>query len=181
MSAGLRANGNSFTTDGNNIAKTLSPRLNASFALAKQWNLNANIGSYTKIAPYTALGYRDNNNNLANTDVPYTRCNRYVTGLEYLPSKTLSLTVEGFYKQCSDFLVRDLSGISLPIWVVMAASLAMKKWSAAAKAKPMASNCSRNKNCGKISFLSVLTRFFSQNSAEKTANWSHPIGIAAIW
>ncbi len=88
-------------------------RLNASYALAEQWKLNARIGSYTKIAPYTVLGYRDNNNNLANKDVPYTRCNHYVTGLEYLPSKTLRLTVEGFYKQYSDYLMSDLSGISL--------------------------------------------------------------------
>jgi len=113
VSAGLRADANSFTTDGNNIAKTLSPRLNASIALAEKWKLNASIGSYTKIAPYTVLGYRDNTNNLVNKNVPYTRCNHYVTGLEYLPSKTLRLTVEGFYKQYSDYLVSDLSGISL--------------------------------------------------------------------
>jgi outer membrane receptor for ferrienterochelin and colicin len=113
ISAGIRADGNTFTDGGANLAKTLSPRLSASYTLAPKWKLNASVGRYYKIAPYTVLGFRDDQNTLVNKDVPYTRCDHYVAGLEYLPANGLRITLEGFYKKYGNYLVSAYSGISL--------------------------------------------------------------------
>ncbi len=113
LSFGLRADGNTFTDDGADLFKTLSPRLSATYGFAPRWRLNASVGRYYKIAPYTALGFRDENNQLANQDLPYTRCDHFVAGLEYLPTPTLRITLEGFYKKYGDYLVSARDGISL--------------------------------------------------------------------
>jgi TonB dependent receptor/CarboxypepD_reg-like domain/TonB-dependent Receptor Plug Domain len=113
LSFGLRADGNTFTDDGNNILRTLSPRLSASYGLAPKWKLNASVGRYYKIAPYTVLGFRDEGGALVNRNVPYTRCDHVVAGLEYLPTQSLRFTVEGFYKNYDDYLLSARDGISL--------------------------------------------------------------------
>ncbi|MBL7720516.1 MAG: TonB-dependent receptor, partial [Chitinophagaceae bacterium] len=55
ISAGLRTDMNSFTTDGMNPVPAISPRISASYVLADKWTLNASIGSYAKIPTYTIL------------------------------------------------------------------------------------------------------------------------------
>jgi outer membrane receptor for ferrienterochelin and colicin len=113
VSFGVRTDGNTFTDTGNEFWRTLSPRASASYALAPGWKLNASVGSYYKIAAYTSLGFQDNQGRFVNKDLPYIRSNHYVTGLEYLPSNSSRITVEGFYKQYSDYPVGTRSGLSL--------------------------------------------------------------------
>ena len=113
VSGGLRADMNSFTTDGNNPLKTLSPRISLSYVLANEWTANASIGSYYKIAPYTILGFADNNNNLVNKNSKYLKSDHYVTGIEYLPNDGLRFTLEGFYKKYNNVPVSVRNGISL--------------------------------------------------------------------
>ena len=113
VSAGLRTDMNSFTTDGNNPLKTLSPRISFSYVIADKWTVNASIGSYYKIAPYTILGFADNNNVLVNKNSKYQRSDHYVAGIEYLPNDGLRFTVEGFYKNYSNVPVSVRNGISL--------------------------------------------------------------------
>jgi outer membrane receptor for ferrienterochelin and colicin len=113
VSFGVRTDGNTFTDTGNEIWRTLSPRASASYALAPGWKVNASIGSYYKIAPYTALGFQDNQGKFVNKDLPYIRSNHYVGGLEYLPSKSSRFTLEAFYKQYSDYPVSTVTGLSL--------------------------------------------------------------------
>ena len=113
VSFGLRTDGNSFTEDGANPAATLSPRVSLSYALTEKWKLNASVGRYYKIAPYTVLGFRDENGQLVNKNLPYTRSDHYVAGLEYVPTPSLRFTLEGFYKDYADYLVSARDGISL--------------------------------------------------------------------
>jgi hypothetical protein len=113
LSAGLRADLNTFTTDGMNPINTLSPRLSASYVVADKWTANASIGRYAKLAPYTILGFADNTNKLVNKNADYLISNHYATGVEYLPSSTLRFTVEGFYKQYSNVPISVREGISL--------------------------------------------------------------------
>ncbi len=113
MSAGVRTDMNSFTTDGNNGLKTLSPRVSFSYVLADRWTLNASVGRYFKIAPYTILGFADNNGQLVNRNSKYLQSDHYVTGVEYLPNDDLRFTVEGFYKQYANVPVSVREGISL--------------------------------------------------------------------
>ncbi len=113
LSFGLRADGNTFTADGANLLKTISPRVSASYAVAPKWKINASVGRYFKTPIYTVLGYRNNMGELGNKDQPYLRCDHYVAGLEFVPSRALRLTMEGFYKQYADYPLSALSGVSL--------------------------------------------------------------------
>lgn len=113
ISAGIRTDMNTFTTDGMNGLQTLSPRISFSYVLADKWTWNSSAGMYYKIPPYTILGFADNNNVLVNKNAKYQRSNHYTTGVEYLPNDGLRLTVEGFYKQYSNVPVSVRNGISL--------------------------------------------------------------------
>ncbi|TCD28333.1 TonB-dependent receptor [Pedobacter psychrodurus] len=113
ISGGLRTDMNSFTTNGDNPLETLSPRVSLSYVLADKWTANASIGSYFKIAPYTILGFADNNNSLVNKNSKYQKSDHYVTGIEYLPNDGLRFTVEGFYKNYNNVPVSVRNGISL--------------------------------------------------------------------
>ncbi|MBC6605673.1 TonB-dependent receptor [Hymenobacter sp. BT188] len=113
LSAGLRTDGNSFTTGGANLLRTLSPRVSASYALAQRWNLNASVGRYYKIPPSTILGFRDEAGTLVNKNARYIRSDHYVAGLEFLPTAASRFTLEGFYKKYSNYPVSVRDGISL--------------------------------------------------------------------
>jgi outer membrane cobalamin receptor len=113
VSAGIRADGNTFTVGGTNLLKTISPRLSMSYALAPKWKLNASVGRYFKAPLYTVLGFRDASGALVNQDQPYVQSDHYVGGLEFVPSKVLRLTLEGFYKHYSDYPVSAFNGVSL--------------------------------------------------------------------
>jgi hypothetical protein len=113
VSVGLRADGNTFTDQGNELHRTLSPRASASYALAERWKANASVGRYYKIPQYTVLGFRDNSNALVNTNLPYIRSDHFVAGLEYLPGKSTRVTVEAFYKRYTDYPVSLRTGIAL--------------------------------------------------------------------
>ena len=113
ISAGLRTDMNTFTDTGLNPLQTLSPRLSASYALTNQWNINASIGRYFKIPTYTVLGFRNEAGALINQKAEYIASNHYVGGVEFLPKPTTRFTVEGFYKQYSQYPVSIRNGISL--------------------------------------------------------------------
>lgn len=113
ISSGLRTDMNSFTTGGSNGLKTLSPRVSFSYVLADKWTANASLGRYYKIAPYTILGFADNNNRLVNKNSRYLQSDHYAGGVEYLPGDDLRFTVEGFYKRYSNVAVSARNGISL--------------------------------------------------------------------
>lgn len=112
LSGGLRTDMNSFTTNGNNPLKTLSPRLSVSYQLSEKWRLNASVGRYFKTPIYTVLGYRQDGN-LVNKSNKYIRSDHLVAGLEYIPTPTTRITLEGFSKQYANYPVSVRDGISL--------------------------------------------------------------------
>lgn len=113
VSAGVRVDGNTFTDDGENVLNTFSPRLSLSYALAPKWKVNASVGRYFKTPLYTVLGYRDESGSLVNKDQPYLRSDHYVAGLEFVPTRVLRFTLEGFYKKYEDYPISAFDGISL--------------------------------------------------------------------
>ena len=113
VSAGLRTDGNTFTGDGYNLLRTLSPRLSASYALLPTLNVNASVGRYYKIPISTVLGFRDDAGTLVNRDNRYIRSDHYVAGLEWLPGPATRFTLEGFYKKYDFYPVTRRDGISL--------------------------------------------------------------------
>lgn len=112
LSGGLRSDMNTFTEEGLNGLKTLSPRAAVSFALHKNWNLNASWGSYYKIPPYTMLGFRDENGTLINKDLNYINAVHYTAGFEFIPRNDIRFTLEGFYKMYRNYPISTASGIS---------------------------------------------------------------------
>lgn len=113
ISAGVRSDMNSFTETGNNPLNTLSPRLSLAYHLYDKWDITGSIGSYYKIPTYTSLGYRDELGNLVNQNLEYIRSDHYVLGTQWLPNEGLRLTLEGFYKEYSNYPVSVATGISL--------------------------------------------------------------------
>jgi len=113
ISAGVRNDGNNFTTDGNQITKRISPRFSISYVLTDKINLNASVGKYYKIEPNTVLGFRDANNNYTNRSTAYISSTHYVTGIEYIPSESTRFTGEVFYKRYNNVAISVNKGISL--------------------------------------------------------------------
>lgn len=115
ISFGVRADANSFTNGGNNLLSNLSPRLSTSYILdqKQKWSINASIGRYFKIPPYTILGFQDNAQNFVNKNAKYIESDHAVLGVEYLVSKDSRLSLEGFYKKYRHYPVSSTDGISL--------------------------------------------------------------------
>ena len=112
VSLGFRMDDDSFTTE-ENLLSTFSPRLSLSYEFVENWRISSTIGRYFKLPPYTILGFRDNNGNLLNQDVQYTQSDHYVIGLQYTPSPSAIISLEGFYKQYEDYPVSVLDQVSL--------------------------------------------------------------------
>lgn len=113
LSGGLRVDGNTFMTTGNEFWRTFSPRLSASFILDSSWNVNATVGRFYKLPQYTILGYRDATNALVNQNTQYLGTTHYVAGVEFVPEPSIRMTLEGFYKTYSDYPVSLLDSVSL--------------------------------------------------------------------
>lgn len=113
VSAGIRSDINTFTQNGLNPLSTLSPRLSAAVHLTPKFELTGSVGIYYKIPTYTVLGYRDSSNQLVNKSVDYIRSTHYVFGGQFLPNEALRITLEGFYKEYSNYPVSLKNGISL--------------------------------------------------------------------
>ncbi len=112
LSFGFRMDDDSYTTK-DNLLSTFSPRISLSYGITENWKLNASVGRYFKIPPYTILGFRNNENQLVNQDVDYTRSDHYVLGLQHYFSPSSSISIEGFYKQYEDYPVSVRDGVSL--------------------------------------------------------------------
>lgn len=113
LSAGIRSDMNSFTNEGMNPLKTLSPRAAVSYSFASKWRVNASLGRYYKLPIYTVLGFRDNVRTLVNKDNKYLQSDHFVTGLEFIPRPSTRFTLEGFYKNYNNYAVSARDGISL--------------------------------------------------------------------
>lgn len=105
LSLGARMDGNSFSSVMARTYETFSPRFSASYSLSDNFNINANVGRYFQLPPYTLLGFRDSNNELVNrtNGVKYIASNHAVLGVEYINKNALKVSVEGFYKHWQDY------------------------------------------------------------------------------
>lgn len=115
LSAGIRTDFNDYSNDMSNPLDQLSPRLAASYVLSPKLNVNANIGRYNQLPPYTVMGYRNPQGTLVNqqNNLTYITADHIVAGLEYLPKKATKVTLEGFYKTYSNYPFLTTDSISL--------------------------------------------------------------------
>ena len=114
VSFGFRFDQDNFTSD-NNIFSNFSPRLSLSYSLSEDndWKLNLSTGLYYKIPTYTALGFKDINDNFLNANMLYTKSNHYVLGIEYNTSYSSRFTIESFYKKYNNYPISVFDNISL--------------------------------------------------------------------
>ena len=75
--------------------------------------MNGSLGRYFKIAPYTILGFTDNEGNLANRNVEYIQSDHVVLGVERILNTSTRITLEGFYKYYRDYPVSLTDSVSL--------------------------------------------------------------------
>jgi len=115
ISAGIRGDANNYSKSMSNILKQISPRFSASYMLTPKFSLNANTGIYKQLPAYTTLGYRDAQNVLKNkeNDLKYISVNHYISGFEYKYNPKINFTLEGFYKDYSDYPFSLRDSISL--------------------------------------------------------------------
>lgn len=112
VSGGVRTDMNTFTKNGLNPLRSISPRLSLSYAFNAKWNISASVGNYYKLPVYTALGYRDASGTLVNKDLKYIQSIHYTVGTQFIPKNDLRFTLEAFYKDYHDYPVSVASGIS---------------------------------------------------------------------
>lgn len=115
ISFGLRADGNSFTDNGNQLYRNLSPRASLSYNITEneKWTFNTSLGRYYKILPYTTLGYQDNNGNFMNKSSDYIQSDHAVAGLEYLLNDRARISAEAFLKLYNNYPISTTDSVSL--------------------------------------------------------------------
>ena len=110
-SLGARVDGNSYSAQMAKTYETFSPRFSISYAINDMFSLNANVGHYFQLPPYTTMGFRNNSGDLVNRDngLKYIASNHAVLGGEFITQNGLKVSVEGFFKLWENypFLVRD--------------------------------------------------------------------------
>ncbi len=111
LSFGLRTDANTFSSKMADLSRQISPRFSLSYGLFPGININANVGRYYQLPPYTVMGYRDATGELVNktAGIDYIRCDHTVAGIEFNTSSSSKITVEGFYKWYDNypFLLRE--------------------------------------------------------------------------
>lgn len=100
ISFGVRTDFNDYASSMLNPLQQLSPRLSASYLIAKNAHLNFNTGIYYQLPSYTILGYRNTEGELVNklNKVQYIQCKQTVIGADWFSSINSKISLEGFYK-----------------------------------------------------------------------------------
>jgi hypothetical protein len=113
-SVGIRTDANSYSKEMGNPLEQISPRLSLSYAVSPILSVNFNTGMYYQLPAYTILGYTEGNELVnKNNGVRYTGCNHIVGGIEINTKRNNRITIEGYYKQYSNYPFSIQKGISL--------------------------------------------------------------------
>ena len=116
ISFGLRGDANTYSNRMNDLTKTISPRISASYNFNERWSLNFNTGRYYQLPAYTVLGYRAQTGGaLLNTSVSYIRSDQVVLGVEYNTLKNTRFTIESFYKNYNNYPMVRVLGNDIPL------------------------------------------------------------------
>ncbi|MFC2136545.1 carboxypeptidase-like regulatory domain-containing protein [Bacteroidota bacterium] len=115
LSAGLRTDANSYSSEMNNFLNQLSPRFSASYSLTEKLSVNFNTGRYYQLPPYTALGYKNLEGEYVNKEngLTFISADHVVTGIELLPNENSKFTIEGFYKGYNKYPFSVKDSVSL--------------------------------------------------------------------
>jgi len=116
LSLGVSFVGNNFNENMKNPLNQFSPRLSASYMISERLDFNANIGRYAAQPAYTTMGYRETTGGPLvnkNESLKYITSNQLIMGFEFRPKDKMRMTIEGFYKQYSNYPLSVREGISI--------------------------------------------------------------------
>ncbi len=115
LSLGINVVANNFNENMKNPLNQFSPRLSASYAITDKFDFNANVGRYAQQPAYTTMGFKDKNGFYVNKNenLKFIISNQAIAGFEFRPADKMRLTIEGFYKQYSQYPLSILEGISI--------------------------------------------------------------------
>ena len=107
LSLGLRTDVLDFNESTRNPLDQLSPRAAISYNLNADWTVDANVGRYFQLPPFTALGYGGTDGD--NSSLRFIQADHYVLGSTRFLPWNAKASVEGFYKayQYYPLLLRD--------------------------------------------------------------------------
>ena len=103
LSAGFRMDGNSYSSEMNNLLKQFSPRVSASYLFAPKWSVNLNSGRYYQLPPYTAMGYQQNSVLVNKDNLKYISVDHFIGGVEFKPATAMQFSLEGFLKNYRNY------------------------------------------------------------------------------
>ncbi len=107
LSLGLRTDVVDFNESTRNPLDQLSPRAAISYNLNADWTVDANVGRYFQLPPFTALGYVGTDGD--NSSLRFIQADHYVLGSTRFLPWNAKASVEGFYKAYKYYplLLRD--------------------------------------------------------------------------
>lgn len=115
VSAGLRTDISTYSASLANPLNQLSPMLSLSYRVNSQWAISANVARFHQLPSYTVLGFRDQAGNLVNKDneLKYIRADHFVAGASFLSEFKAKFSIEGFWKNYSNYPFSVNDSISL--------------------------------------------------------------------
>ncbi|MCB9283490.1 MAG: TonB-dependent receptor [Lewinellaceae bacterium] len=96
--AGVRLDGNTYSTSMQNPFPQFSPRLALSWKIADNWQLNASSGMYYQLPPYILMGYMQNGELVNRDRLDYMRSKQVGLGIDHTTGNGYQVKLEGFYK-----------------------------------------------------------------------------------
>ncbi len=94
---GGRFTGNGFSSQTSQMWRYFSPRASVSYALPKDFSLNANVGMYYQMPPLTALSYQEGGEYI-NSSLDYMNVKQVTIGADWRRGGELFISAELFYK-----------------------------------------------------------------------------------
>ena len=115
VSAGLRTDVSTYSSSLSNPLNQLSPMLSLSYRINSQWAVSANVARFHQLPAYTVLGFRDQTGSLVNKDnnLKYIRADHFVAGASFLSEFKAKFSLEGFWKNYSNYPFSITDSISL--------------------------------------------------------------------
>lgn len=112
-SAGIRADGSTFSSSSAGFWRQLSPRISVSYLPSEDWSFNASAGLYHQPPSMTALSFRDSEGNKVNHGLEYMRSFSAAIGADWKFQDRLFIGLEGFYKYFFDIPKSVSTGVPL--------------------------------------------------------------------
>jgi outer membrane receptor for ferrienterochelin and colicin len=113
LSGGLRVDGKDYNSSMQNPFNQFSPRFSLSYAITPQLSFNANTGIFYQLPPYTTLGFQQNKVFVNQDNMKYIRAEHVVAGLEFNTKFDSRISIEGYFKNYSNYPFLTRPQISL--------------------------------------------------------------------